>query len=317
MSPTIGFDFDRCLAEAYTLVPFVVLLEILIPNALKKRETNKLATIILEKSKLIFYRRIAAYELQTKGTMFRPSFLRLLPKLIKLRQQGLINKLFIYSNNTIPEIIHVSDHILTLILQELPYSVKKDEFILEESNLHTFSPRIHRDNISRNSEIMQGEFREKSLEGIQACLDEDILESDLWFFDDTRDHRKLMNQIGNQYIVVEPYTVKLSNRALAELFIGSFDISLFYPGSQIGTILLDCINHPSLMPGFRPKRSDDQAKIIERFIEVLNTFSPGGSGYLKRSWNIEYSINDKKYLEQGIARVLNQKKQKSIKLTVK
>jgi len=312
MAPTIGFDFDKCLAEAYTIVPFVLLFEILLPNALKIPETPKLAKLILEKSRLTFYKRLAAYEVQTKGTMFRPSFLRLLPKLIKLRQQGLLHKLFIYSNNTISEILNVADHILSLILQEPPYGVKKDELIMEESDpnrIHTFAPRIHRDNICRNSEIMEGAFREKSLEGIQACLGESILESELWFFDDTRDHHKLMNQIGNQYVVVEPYTIQLSNKVLAELFVGSFDINVFYPGSQIGTILLDCINHPSLMPGFRPKRSDDQGKIIERFIDVLKKFSPAGSGYLKKPWKADYTTNDVKYLENGIAGAINQKKQ--------
>ena len=290
MAPTIGFDFDECLTEAITFVPFVLLFEILLPKALKLPGTSKEAILYLEKSKDIFYKKIALNEVKTKGTIFRPSILRLLPKLIKLRQQGKINKLFIYSNNGINELINAIDHILSLVLQEAPYNVKPDELIKENEILHVLTPRIHINNSCRASEPVEGNFREKSISGIQACLGESIMESELWYLDDTQYHKKLMDEIKDHYIVVEHYNINISNKKLAELFIQSFSLEAFTPGTVTSTILINEINR--IMPGFRPSSKETQTSLYEKFTKVLNKFSPEGSGRMISNWKEDHVNSD-------------------------
>jgi len=298
MAPTIGFDFDKCLAEAYTFVPFVLLLEILLPKALKLPGTSKQAILYIEKSKEVFYKKVALNEVKTKGTMFRPSTLKLLPKLIKLRQQGQINKLFIYSNNGINELINAVDHILGLVLQEVPYNVKADELINENDRLHVLTPRIHMNNSCRASEPVEGEFREKSIGGIQACLGESILESELWYLDDTQYHKKLMDEIKDHYIVVEPYSINVSNKKLAELFIQSFPLDAFTPGSPTSSILINEINR--IMPGFRPSSKETQVSLFEKFTKVLNKFSPEGSGRMLSNWKEDHVNSDLLKIEKSL-----------------
>jgi len=312
MAPIIGIDFDKCLAEAYTILPFVLLFEVLIPNSLKENMTYK---SYFEKARSIFYKNIAQNEITTKGTIFRPSFLKLLPQLIKLRQRGHVNKMFIYSNNRVNELLNAVDHILALVLQEAPYNVRPDELIKEEDGrLHVLTPRIHRDNICRSSEPLEVHFREKTRGGIESCLGEPILDSDLWFIDDTRDHQKLMNEIGSQYVVVEPYTVILSNKVLTKLFIESFSIESFSPDTPIGIILLTAINHPNLMPGFRPTAKESYTSLSEKFLKVLRKFSPNGSGYIKPVWKEDHINKDLQYMEKSLSSVLlsEKKTQQSI-----
>ena len=42
----LGFDFDNCLVEDYSLVPFILLFEILIPRALKQPGHSKNAKFL-------------------------------------------------------------------------------------------------------------------------------------------------------------------------------------------------------------------------------------------------------------------------------
>jgi len=304
MVPSIGFDFDGCLVNAYSIVPFIILLETLIPRALAKDTVFKDDAVFLQKSRLVFYQAVAENELATMGTIFRPAFLRILPKLLELKSQGKIQHLFIYSNNGISELIHVLDHILALTLQKAPYNVPVERLINNDGFLHVFTPRIHLDAPCRSVEVKDSHnFREKSLEGINACLPTPISETDLWYFDDTRYHTRLINQIKERYIVVEPYNVQLSNKRVATLFIESYPVNAFKPNTRLGSLILSGINR--LLPGFRPSGYESRERLLEKLQKVLNIFSPDSGGKVFYPWKEDHINKDFKLIEQGLYGVMN------------
>lgn len=275
MAPSIGIDFDNCLVETYSIFPFILLFEFYILKALKAPGVSKLTRQSLERAKNTFYNKIADNEVQTGGTMFRPAFLKFLPDKLKLRQQGKLNKLFIYSNNGYNKVIDTVDHILALVLQKqlAPYSTDKSVLITNEKDgmIHTLYPRINLDNPCRSSEERVENYRGKTLSGIQACLGQYIDAKDLWYIDDTFDHPVLKNELNSNYIKVEPYTVRLGNTKLTEFFIDTFPISVFSDVSPTGTVLVNSINN--LLTGFRPTSRDGRDVIIKKFKAVLNKFS--------------------------------------------
>ena len=272
MAPSIGIDFDNCLVETYSIFPFIVLFEFFILKAIMVPGVSKFTKQSLERARNTFYSKIADNEVQTGGTMFRPAFLKLLPEKLKLRQQGKLNKLFIYSNNGYNKIIDTVDHILALVLQKQS-SIDKSALITNEKDgmIHTLYPRINLDNPCRSSEERIENYRGKSLAGIQACLGQQIDVKDLWYIDDTFDHPVLKNELNYNYVKVEPYTVRLGNTKLTEFFIDSFPITIFSDLSPTGTILINSIN--GLLTGFRPTSRDGRDALIKKFKSVLNKFS--------------------------------------------
>jgi hypothetical protein len=302
MSVNIGIDFDRCLTEAHTLVPFALILEILLEKELASPSASKTAKVLLLKSRETFYSKLADNEIAYKGIIFRPSLLKLMPTLVHLRQQGKINKLFIYSNNPIEQLLHVCDYILGLILQRAPYSVNKDALIQEGDRFHTLTPRIHLDTLCRSSEVMEGDFKEKTFEGIRSCLGEHISESELWFIDDTLHHTKLISELKERYIHVEQYLVKLSNKRLAELFIESFSIDAFTPGNTRSDILLRIINR--VLPGFRPSGKEMKSYLIDKLTTGLNKFTPSGGGRLIPRWKEDHVQSDFLKIEKALQPIL-------------
>jgi hypothetical protein len=306
MTPSIGFDFDECLVQAYTMVPFVLLFEILLPRAMKVPGISKDVKFYIDKACSVFYQKVADNEVKTKGTLFRPSLLKLMPKLVKLRQDGKINKLFIYSNNGINELLNVVDRILALTLKNTHYGVNDGELLKEADGLHVLGPRIHIDNQCRVSTETKGAdgFREKTLRGIQQCLGDNITEKELWFVDDTEYHRNLMDYLKDNYIVVESYSVHLSNKALAEMFIDSFPLELLLLGSPVATILHSEINR--IMPGFRPRLKETKSSLIEKFIKVLNKFSAPGAGRSMGVWKEDHVNSDLQKIEKRLSGAINQ-----------
>jgi len=312
MIPSVGFDFDSCIANAYSITPFVIILERLVPSILSKQPSLKNEMVFLQKSRLIFYQKLAENEIATKGTILRPSILRLLPKLLELKQQGNLRQLFIYSNNSSAEIIHVVDHIMALVLNKAPYNVPDQQLVKDTDGfLHTLSPRFHLDAPCRSVEVKDSTgFREKSLDGINACLGESIAPTDLWYLDDTRYHAKLMNQIKENYLVVEPYNVQLSNKRIAEIFIESYPADAFKPNTRIGNVLLTEINR--LMPGFRPTGFETRERLMEKLVKVLNAFSPDSGGKVFSRWKEDHVNKDYKLLEQGLNGAMNPMKANTI-----
>jgi hypothetical protein len=306
MSPSIGFDFDECLVQAYTIVPFVLLFEVLLPRAMKVPGYSKSARFYIDKARSVFYQKIADNEVKTKGTLFRPSLLKLMPKLLKLRQERKIHKLFIYSNNGINELLNVVDHILALTLKKAPYLVSDGELIKEADGMHVLVPRIHIDNPCRVAREIKGAdgFREKTLLGIQQCLGENISEKELWFIDDTEYHKDLMAHLKDNYVVVESYSVHVSNKVLAEMFIDSFPLEFFLPGSAVSAVLLPEINR--LMPGFRPTAKETKTSLVEKFGKVLNKFSEPGAGRAMGVWKEDHVTSDLKKIETKLSAAIHQ-----------
>jgi hypothetical protein len=305
MSPSIGFDFDNCLVEAYSLVPFILLFEILIPRALKQPGHSKNAKFFIEKGRIAFYNHIAENEVKTKGTLFRPSLLKLLPRLLKLRKEGKIERMFIYSNNGYKSVIEIIDYILGIVLQKSPYNVKEEELNKEEGVNHVLSPRIYLDEACRAQIEPKGadSFREKSIQGIKSCIGE-IDENDLWFLDDQQYHTNLMNSLRERYVLVKEYTIKLANKRVCEMFIDSFPLESFLPDSPIATVLLTQLN--KLMPGFRPSYTETRKNMLEKLGKVVNAFSPYSKGRVAGPWKEDDVNADLKTLETKLSYILNQ-----------
>jgi hypothetical protein len=303
MAPIVGFDFDECLAQAYTIVPFALLLNRLLPKSFKGPDISNTTKVLLERSREIFYERVAENEIKTKGTLFRPSLLKLLPKLIKLRHQGHISNLFIYSNNGMRDIIEVVDHILALTLMKMPHSVKKEALLNEPSGIHVMYPRVFIDDPCRSIEPKEANgFREKSFEGVEACLGMNISSDDVWFLDDSRMHDKLMNRLNERYVVVKPYNVKLPNKKLADILIESFPTDAFNPGTNEGALFLSQLQ--LLLPGFTSTGRESSKALGEKLSKALNTFSPLGGGRLTGTWKDTDTIADTQYLETSLRKIL-------------
>jgi len=303
MAPTIGFDFDECLAHAYTLVPLALLLNKLLPRSLSAPDVSPSVRVLLEKSRAIFFERIAANEVKTKGTLFRPSLLKILPKLLKLRNRGYINHLFIYSNNGLKVVLDTVDHILALTLKKDPYKVPESNLIREESGLHVLSPRIFLDDACRSVEPKEANgFREKSLEGIRSCVG-DMDETDVWFLDDSRMHEKLMNSLKERYLVMKPYTIKVANRIIADILLQSFSIDAFTPGTPEGTVFIAQLQH--IFPNFSVSGRETRKLLHEKLTKALSTFSPYGSGHIAKGWKDTDVAADVQYIETSLKSVLD------------
>jgi hypothetical protein len=303
MAPVIGFDFDECLAQGYSIVPFILILERLMPRALKSPSVSNVTRSVLEKSTNAFYLRLALNEIETKGTFLRPSFLTLLPKLLKLRQQGLIEHLFLYSNNGISALLDTMDHILALTLVRKPYSVPQDQLLIgPNGRLHCLSPRASLDDPCRAVEPKDPNgFREKSVAGISACIGQAVNTTELYYFDDTRMHTGLMNAIQNRYVVVKKYEVRMANKKIAEMFIESFPSNAFYAGSKEANVLLTQMQ--VILPGFRPTGKESSKSLTEKLTKELTKFSPLAGGRVLRNWNAAEIAADERALETAISPV--------------
>ncbi len=161
MIPSIGFDMDQCLVEAFNLVPYIIFFET------KLRGIDLETQALIKKSRDIFYELIAASEI-TNPTIFRPSLVKLIAELIREKKQGKIKHMFIYSNNGYLQILNAIDHILALIITKAPYSVNENDLIWEDGRQHVLTPRIYIDSTCRvNTEPKIVNFREKSLFSVQ------------------------------------------------------------------------------------------------------------------------------------------------------
>jgi hypothetical protein len=125
-------------------------------------------------------------------------------------------------------------------------------------------------------------------------------ESDVWFFDDTRDHTDLIAKIKDHYIETKKYEVKLPNPKIAEFLITSFPKDVFNPGTAIGKVFLKAysdmesyfiVTPPGELyltkanPRLNPKGPEDQKKLLEMLVASLREISPLASGRVKGNWS--------------------------------
>ena len=275
-------------------------------------DVSNTVRMYIEKARVAFYEGVAKHEIQTGGTLFRPSFLKLLPKLIELRAQGKLRKVFIYSNNKIKQTLDAADYILTLILKSNPYNVKSEYFTLENNEPHILTPRIHLNHLCRVSSEQTnsgGVFREKTLAGIRECLGENISESELLFFDDQKTHVSLQESIGSKFVLVDPYRVIMSNKILGEIFLQSFDArQAFSPETELSKLLLTEINKfmwigSGEKPGFRPNGRETLGDLLKKFTPILNKFSPKAVRAVAR-WKDDHINSDYNILLKSVKTLL-------------
>jgi hypothetical protein len=299
-TPVIGFDFDECLAQAYTFVPFALFFESYLPRALRQEGVTPATRELLEKASAAFYDNVANAEAASRGTLFRPSLLRLLPRLLSLRQQGRLSHLFLYSNNGTKQVLEAVDHILALTLQKSGGVPATQLLKDEDGRLHVLAPRAYLDEACRAIETKEPNgFREKSLEGISACLGVGLTGEQTYFLDDSRQHVALMKSIGSHYIVVKPYQVKLANKKLAELFIASFPEAAFQPTTREGTIVLSQLQ--GILPGYRLTGRESPKARLDKLARELGKISPLGSGRGSRVWSEKETAGDFKILETALS----------------
>jgi hypothetical protein len=298
MAPIVGFDFDECLTYAYSIMPIILFLEHLLVKELRVQGISAQTRQAMLVARANFYNALAENEVATKGLLFRPSFLRVLPTLLKMRNKGEIQSMFIYSNNTNTTLINVVDHILALTLVKL--GVPEAHLISEQygsvKRLQTLSPRLFRGSECRSEEPLKIEFKEKTLGGVLRCVGLSVPESDVWFFDDSSDHKSLMNSLKTNYLQMKRYEVQLKNTRLTELLISSFNKDAFNPMVEMGIVFLKAYSaletHFIVVPPgekylirenprFNPKATDDLKKIAEKLKTSLNAVSPSATGRAK------------------------------------
>lgn len=321
----IGFDFDGCMAECYSLMPIIFLLEVLIPEELNKlvgREYIELKAAF-KKCTADFYANVAINEVKTGGTLIRPSLLKVLPELLKERRENKIGNLFIYSNNQDSKLIDIVDHILALALVNLSSPVPEKDLVkdADTGRLQVFEPRVHRNAGCRSSEKILGfSYKEKTVKGIQVCLNKSINESELWFLDDTRDHTDLVNRLGlgKRYIETSKYEIKLKNLKIAEIFVRSFSKDCFDIAKPMGTVFLRAysalegifVKTDSDKSGsrFNPLATDTDKKVIERLTYSMRIISPKASGRSKEKWTDKETQRDTDKLQKSLSMKFNQPK---------
>lgn len=326
MAPIVGFDFDDCLTNAYSIMPIIFLLEQLLVKELSVQGVSEETrhAILVERDK--FYNAVAENEIATKGLLLRPSFLRILPRLLQMRSNGEIQSMFIYSNNTNSTLINVIDHILALTLVKL--GVPEAHLISEQhgsvKRLQTLSPRFFRNSECRSEEPLKNEFKEKTLGGILRCLGISIPESNVWFLDDSEDHKSLMHSLKSNYLQMKKYNMQLNNTRLAELLIKSFSKDAFNPDLEIGHVFLKAyktlekhfiaiaaeeIHQMREYSEFDPRSTDHLKNITEKLKVSLNALSPLASGKTK-AWTAVETNADYAMIMKRLEPLFNTKRAK-------
>ena len=321
-SKYIGFDFDGCITESYSIMPIILFLEGLLPDEIR-RFTEPIPPTVKNSFTLFknrFYNRLALNEVKTGGTLIRPSFLKILPELLKQRSEHKIEKLFIYSNNQNHDLINAVDHILALTLNKLATPVPEAQLIKapENGRLQTFEPRIHKTAPCRYSEKEQSDyFKEKTFQGIQTCLGKSISESELWFLDDTHDHVDLVNKLGlgRRYIETKKYEIKLKNPKLAEMIVLSFPKDCFSRTTLSGRIFMQAYSKLENIfikgdpderylikknPRFNPVGTEDEKKLTELLATSLRSISPNVNIRSKDKWSVNETETDADKLRKAL-----------------
>jgi hypothetical protein len=324
MAPIVGFDFDECLAYGYSIMPIILFLEHLLIKELRVKGISAQTREAMLVARANFYNALAENEVATKGLMIRPSFLRVLPTLLKMRSKGEIQSVFIYSNNTNTTLIDVVDHILALTLVKLgvPEAHLLNEPYGSVKRLHALSPRLFRTSECRSEEPLKIEFKEKTLAGILRCVGLSVPESDVWFLDDSPDHKSLINSLKTNYLQMKRYEVQLKNTRLTELLISSFNKDAFNPMLEMGIVFLKAYSkletHFIVVPPgekyifkenprFNPKSSDDLKKIAEKLKISLDAVSPSATGRAK-GWTEVETNTDYAMIMKRLERLFNPKR---------
>ena len=187
-------------------------------------------------------------------------------------------------------------------------NVKSEYFTIEKNEPHILTPRIHLNHRCRvNSEQTDsgGVFREKTLAGIRECLGENISESELLFFDDQKTHVSLLQSIGSNFVLVDPYRVIMPNKILGEIFLQSFDArQAFSPETELSKLLLTEINKfmwigSGEKPGFRPNGRETLGDLLKKFTPILNKFSPKAVRAVAR-WKDDHINSDYNILLKSV-----------------
>lgn len=305
-------------------MPIILFLEHLLVKELRVKGISAQTREAMLVARTNFYNAVAENEIATKGLLLRPSFLRVLPTLLKMRAAGEIQALFIYSNNTDTSLINVVDHILALTLVKLgvPEAHLINESYGSIKRLQALSPRFTRGSECRSEELLKINFKEKTLGGILRCLNVNLPESEVWFLDDSPDHKSLMNSLKTNYLQMKRYEVQLKNTRMTELLLSSFNKDAFNSTLEMGMVFLKAYStletHFIVVPPgekylikdnprFDPKPTDDLKKIAEKLKTSLNAVSPSAAGRAKM-WTAVETNTDYAMIMKRMEYLFNPKK---------
>lgn len=304
-------------------MPIILFLEHLLVKELRVKGVSAQTREAMLVARANFYNAVADNEVASKGLLIRPSFLRVLPILLKMRSKGEIQTAFIYSNNTNSTLINVVDHILALTLVKL--GVPEAHLLSEQygsvKRLQALSPRLFRTSECRSEEPLKIEFKEKTLSGILKCVGLSVPESDVWFLDDSSDHKSLMNSLKTNYLQMKRYELQLKNTRLTELLISSFNKDAFNPMLEMGIVFLKAYSRLETHfivvppgekylfkenPRFNPKSEDDLKKVAEKLKVSLDAISPSATGRAK-GWTAVETNTDYAMIMKRLERLFNPK----------
>lgn len=206
----IVFDLDETLAEMLPMYYFIASLRLLIDE-----DRSHLLYIpasfhqSLHNAYRFFVHDVLKAEQGTTPLgLLRPGILAVMKRLLKLQEEGAIQGVMIYSNNS---------------------NLRLLEFIADVIHEHVRSKKligacVHLHHPLRHAEQAQDPHRyPKTWEGVKNCLVKmmgappSLSPEDVYFFDDM-DHPDLQRALGDQYIQVPPYRVHAPFSRLADLY---------------------------------------------------------------------------------------------------
>jgi hypothetical protein len=204
------FDLDETLAEMYPMYYFIASLRMMVDE-----DRSHLLYIpadfhqTLDKAYRFFVHHVLQAEKRPSPLgLLRPGILEVMKALQRLREEGVIKGVMIYSNNSNPRL-------LEFIADVIHEHVKSNQLIKKCVHLYHPYRREERSQHPRGYHKTWEGVKNSLIQGAQASSNVSI--QDVYFFDDL-EHEDLQRALGNHYIKVPPYTKHASFTELAHLY---------------------------------------------------------------------------------------------------
>lgn len=206
------FDLDETLVEIYPICYFIASLRIMVDE-----DRSHLLYVpkhfqqTLEKAYRFYVHEVLQQE---KGSnplgLLRPGILEVMKELQRLKQEGLIDGIMIYSNNP-----HL--HNLEFVADMIHEHVKSTQLTQECIHLHHELRQEERALHTRLIHKTWNGVKHSLIHGKNSRAPRTLSPHDVYFFDDL-DHMDLQKVLGDHYIKVPPYAHHASFDRLAALY---------------------------------------------------------------------------------------------------